>query len=154
MKKFELTLVHAAYGRAMLAANALESKLCLFLMCHAVEGDYAIPNSIKRMTLGALVNEFVARYAPGEEIEEELDNMVFFRNELAHRIQETIIYATTDMDWPQRVIEELGTVESYFKDTETLLQPYEERAYSTLKVSKATLQNIAQRLYPDICASS
>lgn len=154
VKKLQLTLVHAAYGRAMLAANSLESKLCMYLMCHATEGNYAIPKSLKRMPLGALAKEFVAKYAPGDEIEEELDNMVFFRNELAHRIQETIVHATRDMSWQERVIEELGTIESYFSDTEALLQTYEDRVYSALKVSKGTLQHIAERIYPGICVNS
>lgn len=154
MKKLQLTLVHAAYGRAMLAANSLESELCMYLMCYAIEGNYAIPKSIKRMPLGALVKEFVAKYAPGDEIEEELDNMVFFRNELAHRIQETIVHATRDTNWQERLIEELGTIESFFNDTEVLLQSYENRVYAALKVSKGALQHIAERIYPGICVNS
>lgn len=126
----------------------------MYLMCYAIEGNYAIPKSIKRMPLGALVKEFVAKYAPGDEIEEELDNMVFFRNELAHRIQETIVHATRDTNWQERLIEELGTIESFFNDTEVLLQSYENRVYAALKVSKGALQHIAERIYPGICVNS
>ena len=145
-------LVHAAYGRAMLAANSLESKLRIFLMCHSIEGNYEIQKPIHLMTFGALVKDFVEKYSPGSQIEEELDNMVFFRNELAHRIQEMIVRSTVEVSWTGRVIEELGTIESYFSDTAVLLKPYEDRVYSTLNVSKATLHSVAQRLYPGICA--
>ena len=78
--------------------------------------------------------------------------MVFFRNELAHRIQEMIVRSTVEVSWTGRVIEELGTIESYFSDTAVLLKPYEDRVYSTLNVSKATLHSVAQRLFPGICA--
>ena len=64
-RSLQLMLVHAAYGRSMIVAQSLESKLIVFLMSHAIENGYPIKNdSLKKLTMGALVNQFIDKYKP------------------------------------------------------------------------------------------
>lgn len=150
-KQLQTILVQAAYGKAMMRAHHLELKLATFLMCHAVENNYKISHdAIKRMTLGVLVNEFINIYAPPEQIEEELDNMVFFRNELAHRISESILLQSVHDDWQQRVIDELATIEGYFRETDILLTPYMERSYSAINITEVDMLQVAKQIYPGL----
>ncbi|QNN47474.1 hypothetical protein H9L17_04875 [Thermomonas brevis] len=149
--RLQAFLVDASYGRALRMAHLLESRLVTFLMCHAIENNYPIDkDGIKKMTLGVLVKEFIAKFNPSEQIEEELDNMVFFRNELAHRISETIISATVHKDWQDRVVKELTEITGYFQETLTLLEPYVERSYRAMNVSEEVLLKIIGKLYPGI----
>ena len=148
-EKLQMLLVHAAYGRAMMAAHGMEMRLTVFLMCHAIENNYPIAlDSIKKMTFGVLVREFVKKYKPSEYLEEELDNMVFFRNDLAHRISDTLTRAAAKDDWCDRVIRELTEIEGYFRETDELLNPYMERCHRITKTTYADLRRIAERIYP------
>ena len=150
-KQLQGILVDAAYGRAMRMAHLLESRLVTFLMYHAVENNYRIDRvRIKKMTLGVLSKEFIAKFNPSEQIEEELDNMVLFRNELAHRISDTIVTAAIHEDWPERVVQELTEITSYFQDTLDLLEPYVEKGYRVLNASEEDLLRVVGKLYPGL----
>jgi hypothetical protein len=145
----------AAYGRAMRMAHLLELKLVVLLMCHAVENNYPIDReSIKKMTLGALTKEFIAKFYPSNELAEELDNMVFFRNNLAHRISETIISAAVHENWSERVVDELVEIANFFRETINLLEPYMERSYRAMNASEEDLLKIVNRLYPGLTNKS
>lgn len=154
-KKLQLMLVHAAYGRAMMKAHQLEMHLSTLLLCHAIKhklpGDLS---SIKRMTLGALSRGFVEKYNPSDEVAEEIDNMVFFRNELAHRISESIVRAAMDESWHERFVEELGEIEGMFADTINLLDPYMEQCYRSMGVTRDDLLTIAKKVYVGIGANA
>lgn len=150
-KDIQLTMLHACYGKAVLSAHLLEMRLSLFLVCHAVEHGYGAPHeAIKKMTLGVLVNEFIEKYDPSESLAEELDNMVFFRNELAHRVSSMIFCRAANDDWHDRIIQELIDIEGYFKDTIALLSPYMDNCHRVLGVTKSQLQQIASRVYPGL----
>ncbi|MGN6739603.1 hypothetical protein [Dyella sp.] len=147
-KKLQLMLVHAAYGRAMMKAHQLEMHLSTLLLCHAIENKLPSgPDHIKRMTLGTLAREFVEKYGPSDYVAEEIDNMVFFRNELAHRISEHIVRATTDEEWHEKFIEELGEVEDMFVDTIKLLGPYMEQCYRFMGATHDDLLAIVNKVY-------
>lgn len=151
IKQLQAILIQAAYGRAMLAVHHIEMKLVTYLMCYAVENSYSSDNdAIKRMPLGTLVREFVTKFVPSGQIEEELDNMVYFRNELAHRISQTIFHHAAHDDWQQRVIEELATIEGYFHETDELLTPYMERSYGAIKITESDIYRVAQQIYPGL----
>jgi len=148
---FQILLMHASYGRAMLAAHHMELRLSTFLLCNAIERDEpATHESFKKLTLGRLVNEFVNRFDPSEELREELDNMVFFRNELAHRISDTICRAATDSGWREKVTKEMIEIERMFGETNVLLDPYMERLHRITKTTDADLRRITELAYPGI----
>ena len=153
-RSLQLVLVHAAYGRSMIVAQSLESKLIVFLMSHAIENGYPINNdSLKKLTMGALVNQFIDKYKPSEELSDELISMVYFRNELAHRIIDTICCEAADDCWQDRVIEELTSIESYFHETNLLLKPYMERSHIVLKVTAEDTHELARKIYPGLMGS-
>ncbi len=143
--------MHASYGRAMLAAHHLELRLSMFLLCSAIErGDPTTCDSFKKLTLGGLIKEFVKRFDPSEKLEEELDNMLFFRNELAHRISDTICRAAIDQGWRERVTKEMIEIEKMFAETNILLNPYMERCHCITKTTDADLKRIIELVYPGI----
>lgn len=151
MSSLQLLLVHAAYGRAMISAHDLEMQLSAILMCHLIENEVDLSvEQIRRMTLGQLVRKFTSELKPSSALEEELDNMVYFRNELAHRASAIITRAATHEEWHERAITELGEIESYFLETKLLLSPYFEKCYEITKISKDKIYEIASSLYPGI----
>jgi hypothetical protein len=144
-------MLHVAYGKALLTSHQLEMRLSMLLQCHAVEHDYPAPQeAIKKMTLGVLVNEFIEKYDPPDSLAEELDNMVFFRNELAHRISSMIVHRTAATDWHDKVMQDLIDIEVFLRDTNELLNPYIEHCYHVLGMTKHQVRRIAQRVYPGL----
>lgn len=151
MSSLQLVLVHAAYGRAMISAHDLEMQLSAILMCHLIGNEVDLTaEQIKRMTLGQLVKKFTNELKPSNVLEEELENMVYFRNELAHRASEIIACAATHIEWHERAIAEFGEIESYFLEAKLLLLPYFEKCYEITKVSKERIYEIARSMYPGI----
>lgn len=154
-----LFLVQAEYGKIMLRAHGLERRLATLLICHeAFAGDRKSSldseiNKIKRLPLGPLIDKFADTFSASEELIEELDNLLFFRNELAHRISDTIIYAAMKADWERRVITELSEIRSHFIDAEPMLEPYMEIFKQKLGVSDAKMHEIMLKVYPGIESS-
>lgn len=152
-------LVQAEYGKTMLRAHSLERRLATLLICHATFAEdrkqslESEINKIKRLPLGPLIEKFVETFPASEELVEELDHLLFFRNELAHRISDTIIYAAMQADWEQRVVTELADIRSYFIDAEPMLEPYMETFKQKLGVSKAKMYEIMLKVYPGIAGS-
>ena len=105
---------------------------------------------IKKMPLGALVKRFNNRLSPGDRLSEELDNMVFFRNQLAHRIADTILQCSSSEQWMLKVTEELNEIASLFEETLTLLSPYIEYCCETLGVTHSEVRMLFDSIYPNI----
>jgi hypothetical protein len=80
--------------------------------------------------------------------------MVFFRNNLAHRISETIISAAVHENWSERVVDELVEIANFFRETINLLEPYMERSYRAMNASEEDLLKIVNRLYPGLTNKS
>jgi hypothetical protein len=78
---------------------------------------------------------------------EELDNMVYFRNELAHRISNFIVLKATSHEWHDKVIKELGEIESYFNEAQEILLPYIEVCHKKLNLNEEKISEIAFSLY-------
>jgi hypothetical protein len=125
-----LLLVHAAYGRSMLAAHRLELTLGTLLVCQTtleIEPGTKRRSEIDRigrLTLGQLIKLFISKFSPNEDLQQELSNTLFFRNELVHRISETILNATRSIEWEEVVITEMNAIIGYFADSSKLLEPY------------------------------
>lgn len=150
-ENLQMILMHAAYGRAMLAAHHLELRISTFLLCHAIEtgADLSI-DAVKRLTFGALVKDFVKKFNPSVHLAEELNNMVFFRNELVHRVSDAICRAAINSDWRDKVIKEMIEIETMFGETDALLGPYMERCHRITRTTDADLRQITERLYPGL----
>jgi hypothetical protein len=148
----KMHLIYAAYGRAMMRAHSLEMKLSTILMGHSIKNKrIPAPMKIKQMTFGLLVKTFIQEFRPSDYLEEELDNMVYFRNELAHRISDIVFNAIGGKgEWHEKIIIELSEIESYFAETDELLSPYFQECYEITNTSKETLLNIAQAIYPKL----
>ncbi|MDO9014738.1 MAG: hypothetical protein Q7U84_08190 [Polynucleobacter sp.] len=147
-------LVQAAYGKAMLHAHGLERLLGTLLICRATFSleckttlDFRI-TKVKRLPLGKLIEEFVEAFSPGEELIEELGNLLFFRNELAHRVSDIIIDATTQSNWEEDVVKELEDIHSYFVDFKPLLQPYLNTFQAKVGVTEVQMLELIRKVYP------
>jgi hypothetical protein len=90
----------------------------------------------------------VKRFDPSDDLHEELDKMVFFRNELAHRISDAICRAATGSEWREKVTKEMVEIEKIFGETNILLDPYMERCHRITKTNDADLKRIAELFYP------
>lgn len=145
-----LLLVYATYGKTMLQAHSLELTLKTLLIFHLEtysERHVSINDSIvklNRMTLGMLIDEFLKRFSPNEELAEELDNLLFYRNLLTHRISDFIINKAINPNLYETVINELEEIRGYFIEVKPLLEPYMSAARSKLGVSKEQLLEMAQ----------
>lgn len=100
------------------------------------------------MTLGSLVDVFVHCFSPPEDHVEELDNMIYCRNELAHRISNFIISKASSSEWHDGIIRELGEIESFFEEINELLSPYIEACYKKLNLSEEKINEIAFSMHP------
>ena len=151
-------VVFAAYGRTMLHAHALEFRLATILSVRIMFVDapeQERENRIKRIresTFGVLIKDFVIECAPNEDIQEELDNMLFFRNELTHRISKTILLAAQKPEWEVRVATELEEMSQMFIETEELLEKFVEELRAKIGWKEEIMQEFAARMYPGISA--
>ena len=146
--------VHAAYGKAMIAAHSLELRIAAILFARAEEdvkiGKSVDSGAIDRLTLGQLINRFLLEFSPPEELAKELDDMLYFRNELAHRISKTILSAAQRKHWEEKVVSELYEISSYFAEASHSLQPFID---AFLSKHGLTLEPLLDRLlvnYPGI----
>jgi len=138
----------------MLQAHGLEITLGTLLICHATfspdlrtSRDAKIAQ-VRRLTLGALIEQFVKVFSPEQNLIEELDNLLFFRNELAHRISDTIVSAATRVNWEQRVLTELEEIRSYFVDVKPLFEPYMEAFRAQIGITEEQMLELARKAYP------
>lgn len=146
--------VFAAYGRAMLGAHGLELRLATLLSVRVIltggtkdEQSRALTR-IEQQPMGRLIQDFIASCGPSEEIMEELDNMLYFRNELAHRVSRMILLAATNEDWEVPLIKELTEMSETFSDTEKLLEPFMAEYRNKVGVPEETMHELVRRLYP------
>lgn len=148
-----LYAVFAAYGRAMLDAHGLELRLATLLSVRVIlAGGTEDEQSrtlarIEQQPMGCLIRDFIATYEPSEEIMEELDNMLHFRNELAHRVSRMILFASTNKDWESHLITRLTEMSEMFSDTEKLIEPFMAEYRNKVGVPEATMHELAQRFY-------
>jgi hypothetical protein len=149
-----LFLVQAAYGKAMLQAHGFERTLATLLICHATfSRDRRKPldariAGVKRLPLGPLIDEFVDAFSPDQNLIGELSNLLFFRNELAHRISDTILGAATQSDWEQQVVRELEEIRSYFVDVRPFLEAYMEAFRFKIGITEEQMLELARKVYP------
>lgn len=148
-KSLQMIFVYAAYGKSMMSAHKLELKLLAIVSCYPERlPEKCTAESVGKMTFGALVNLFVKCFNPPEELIEELDNMIYFRNELAHRISNLIILRAKSYEWHEAVIKELGEIDSYFKETREMLSPYIKECHKKLNVTEEKINKIAFVINP------
>ena len=84
---------------------------------------------------------------PSGYLQEELDNMLYFRNSLAHRISETVLGEALDPGWCLRVVTELSDIESYFRETNGLLECYVDEWLHANGYKKEKLFSIGKAIY-------
>ncbi len=150
-KEVQLLMLHATYGKALLTSHQVERRLALLVQCHAISHGYSVPlEAIKKMTLGMLAAEFIKKYDPSDSLVEELDAMVFFRNELAHRISDMIVCRAATKDWHDKIVRQLIDIDIDFRNTNRLLTPYIENCYHVLGVTEQQLGDIARRVFPGL----
>lgn len=147
-------LVHAAYGRAMLRAHGLERDIATLLICYTTftPDEVAIREAqiarIKRLPLGPLIDKFVQAFQPTDDLIEELDNLLFFRNELTHRISEMILHAGHEVAWEERVLKELADIQSYFDEVTPFLRPYMDSFRDKIGIGEDRMRELVKKLYP------
>lgn len=148
--------VYAAYGKSMMAAHGLEKFLAALMIIHATEATQPGATrsreiaKIDRMTLGPLIAEFSSAYSPSEEVMEELSNMLYFRNELTHRISDSILWATSEHEWEDRVIGKLSEWTFMFRETKELLESYSAEWFRRQDINQQQLLARALVFHPGI----
>ncbi len=116
--------IEAAYGRAVLAAHRLETTLYTLLSVHfsEVSGSNKVlcqeREKLSKMTLGNLVERVISEFHISEYWQEELDNMLYFRNRLVHQIATDLSSSFLRHGSKQRIVEELERIRSYFVETD------------------------------------
>jgi len=123
-KSLKSLALHAAYGYAVMAAHRLELKLVSLAATRRVSNPTSTPSlfdddlsGLGKPTLGRLIEYVIAEFDVPEQLEEELDNMLYFRNRLVHHISNMILLAARKPRWRARVIRELAEIEGYFHAT-------------------------------------
>lgn len=150
-KQEKLLLVNEAYGRAMLSAHALEFRLSSLLICKLATSKNASDSEvevIKKLPLGLLIKKFTAEFDPSESLLEELDNMLHFRNELAHRIAIMILREALHSEWEGRLILELQQISEYFCETMEMLTPYVQEYTLKLGLTTEKILELGYEVYP------
>lgn len=151
-----IVIVEAAYGRALLSAHALERGVGSLLITNLGRSklsglalDEAI-EKIKRLTLGPLIERFIQEFKVNDALEEELDNMLYFRNELAHRISDMVLTKAAERGWRRRLARELLEISSYFREAVNMLDEYVDAYLHSIGVPRERLMEIGCMLYPGI----
>jgi hypothetical protein len=148
--------VYAAYGRVMMAAHSLERRLAALLVTRAAdrrsskEVFRAEQAKIDHLPLGLLIKRFISEFQPEEQLVEELDNMLYFRNDLAHRISDLVLRAAQRAQWEEKVLTELTDITEYFRETREMLEPYAAEWFAKHAVSEHELLTKALAMYPGI----
>lgn len=152
----KMLAVHAAYGRAMLYAHGLEKRLSALLIANTVDQKKSREDtkeeiaSIDRLTLGSLIKRVASEYELSDDLLEELDNMLSFRNELAHRISNQLLAATREQAWEEKTVVELGEIATYFRRTSAALSPFVSEWFSNNGFDQAEILRRALTQYPGI----
>lgn len=114
----------ASYGSTVLEAHQLENWLVLLLATNELSSDKDKVNEfedsfkkLKRLTLGQLINRSIIEFNFSEYWQEELDNMLFFRNQLIHDYSWEITSSMMETDGQIKLLEELNNIRSYFSET-------------------------------------
>lgn len=144
--------IEAAYGRAMLAANRLERVLVQLLLFEK-HPELKDENDFKRelaalssLPFGRLIDEAERRLGLSEYWLDELDNLRWFRNELAHRAHEYTTSHLIDHGLWEKVVVELDEIRSYFQEA---LKEFDARVLEqleTLGINKEKLFSVAREL--------
>jgi hypothetical protein len=148
--------VYMAYGKSMISAHALERLLAAILVAYVCDTTPpGQPRSdgierIDRMTFGQLLREFVSTHSPTDDLVEELENMLYFRNELAHRMADTITAAAMDKDWEERLVQKLMEWDVMFRETSDLLRPIINGWVEEHKIDFEKVLSAVLKLYPGI----
>ena len=149
----KLFLVEAAYGRAMLRAHGIEKSLATWLICSAHARDMAdsskpTPASIKRLTLGTLVERFIAEAAPSRDLMLKLRELLDLRNNLAHRISDQLECAALQIDWHEHALVELNEAVERIAECRQSLLPHMEQARTLAGISEEEVVAEIRRRYP------
>jgi hypothetical protein len=148
--------VYAAYGEAILMAHSLEKHLAALLTCHATDLKLSKLEmareleKVSKMTMGQLAAKFCEIFNPDENVREELGNMLYFRNDLTHRISNSMLFAARERDWDTKLLQELSEIAQMFVETRQLLKPYSEKwlAENQINMNEMVLKLLA--FYPGI----
>ncbi len=151
-----LYAVYAAYGESMIASHSLEGHLKSLLVTHAHDQKLSKLDfdsekvKLDRLTLGQLIAKFCAAFNPTESLQEELENMLFFRNELAHRFAEIVLSAATERNWEVKLVTQLHEWTQMFKETQQLLEPYKAAWLAKHEIDLSSLVERSIEFYPGI----
>ena len=149
-----MLLIEAAYGKAMLRAHGLERTLATLLICNLTlsqdkDGTQAADIAkVKRQPMGSLITRFIAEFSPSDELQERLSHLLALRNDLAHRISDTIIDSAVSMNWEGQVTSELASISEQFADFRPYLRPYMARAESAHGLNDEKIAKLIQEGYP------
>lgn len=151
-----LCAVFAAYGRAMLDAHGLELRLAtllsvqIYLTGGSQDEQSKAVTRIEQQPMGSLIRNFITYYRPSDALMEELDNMLYFRNELVHRISNMILLAATKENWETPLINELIEISEMFNNTQKLLEPFMAEYRSKVGMPEEAMLDLGRRLYPGV----
>ena len=119
--KLQSYALQAAYGAAMLKANRLEFCLrtLLIMQLNAKSDDelYKALSELQRLPLGRLIERVIQAFSIPDYWQEELDNLRWFRNQLAHQIMDDISWNHLLEEDEWELISYLNQVGSFYEET-------------------------------------
>ena len=142
-----------------MAAHSLERRLGALLVARICEralsqSDHATAMAThNRLPLGVLIERFIQEYVPPEDLVEELDNMLYFRNELTHRVSEQVVAACRTAKWEETFIAEMFEITTYFRETNDALRPYTTEWFLKNGLCESEVIEKAITLYPGVRGS-
>lgn len=144
--------VEAAYGAAVLKAYQLENSLVLLLTTKLIDefGDESsdfqkAQEKVKRLTMGRLIDRVLKEFELSDYWGDELDNMLYFRNELVHNISWEIQSSRVEPNGKERLVEYLSEIQSYFVETNTEIMRLVFQWFEEHGISKEKLYKIAAK---------
>src|SRR3990172_8731412 len=153
-KTIDSLALHAAYGSAVLAAHILERNLVSLLATRSIRkraSTFSLfdedLDGLRKLTLGRLIEEVIAKFHISEGLEEELDNMLYFRNRLVHNISDDMLLWAVKPGWKDRVILELREIKHYFHETNCEIEKILDDWLLSNGLSREKLQELAKLIW-------
>jgi hypothetical protein len=154
IERLQKFVLHAAYGKAMLAAHKLERSLILHIFVETMKSNRSKKIStashyfdrLNKLTLGSLIREATIKCTFSEEEADEWDNLLYFRNHLTHGISELITDSFFRHGDTEKVAEELDEIESYFHEMQEKLDSSIFEGFGALGMPKHKILEVVNEL--------
>jgi hypothetical protein len=136
-------------SRLALEAHRLENLISVLLATRIIEKKENYENcfkEIKGLVLGRLIKRLLYEFDIPAYWQEELDNALWFRNKLIHRISDDVSYVILKHGNSAKLVEELYEIYGYFKETSEYIESLVFKWLDEKGITKEKMQTVVQKL--------